>query len=307
MRILVVGAGGVGGYFGGRLLAAKCDVTFLVRPGRAAQLARAGLRIRSPAGNLDLPAPPTVLAGRITRDFDVVLLSCKAYDLDGAIESFAPAVGKDTVILPVLNGMRHLDVLTERFGPAPVLGGQCFISAVVDSEGGIVHMNDMHSLTFGELDGSRSTRAVEVAGVLAAGAFESRLSENILPEMWEKWVFIAAGAGMTCLMRAAIGDIITAGATDLIGAIIEECAQIASEAGFPLAPSALDRTRATLTNPSSRLTSSMLRDVERGGRIEADHILGDLLHRAGASAPKSLLRIAFAHLKAYEARRAVGE
>lgn len=305
MRILVVGAGAVGGYFGGRLLAARRDVTFLVRATRAAQLASTGLRIRSPAGDVDLAAPPTVLTEHITGPFDLVLLSCKAYDVDGAVASFAPGVGSATAILPLLNGMRHIDVLTERFGRARVLGGQSFISAVVDPEGRVVHMNDMHSVTFGELDGSRSTRAVEIAAVLAGAGFDSRLSESIVHEMWEKWVFIAAGAGMTCLMRAAIGDIIVAGGIDLLTAIIDECAEIAAHAGFPLPPSAVERTRTTLTNPASRLTSSMLRDIERSARIEADHIIGDLLRRGGANAPKSLLRIAYAHLKAYEARRAV--
>ncbi|MGO8996494.1 MAG: 2-dehydropantoate 2-reductase [Polyangiaceae bacterium] len=303
MRVLVVGAGAVGGYFGGRLLAAKRDVTFLVRPHRAAQLASAGLRIRSLAGAIDLPAPPTVVAEHLAGPFDVVLLSCKAYDLDGAIASFAPAVGENTAIVPLLNGMRHVDVLSERFGAARVLGGQCFISAVVDPDGVIKHMNDMHSLTFGELDGSRSARVLEIASTLSGAGFESRLSEQILGEMWEKWVFIAAGAAMTSLMRAAVGVIVTAGGTDLMATIIEECAEIARHEGFPMSAPALERTCATLNEPASSLTSSMLRDIEHGTPIEADHIIGDLLRRGGAPAPGSLLRVALVHLKAYEARR----
>ncbi len=116
MRILVVGAGAIGGYFGGRMLQAGRDVTFLVRPKRAAELAAAGLVIKSPNGDVTLKDPPVVLADKLNDKFDVVLLSCKAFDLEDAIRSFAPAVGPKTVIIPLLNGMLHLEVLDQKFG-----------------------------------------------------------------------------------------------------------------------------------------------------------------------------------------------
>src|SRR5277367_2531109 len=121
MRILVVGAGAIGGYFGGRLLQAGRDVTFLVRPRRSAELAGEGLVIKSPLGDVTLKNPPTVQADKLTEKFDVILLSCKAFDLDDAIASFAPAVGPRTAIIPLLNGMRHLDVLDQKFGAEHVL------------------------------------------------------------------------------------------------------------------------------------------------------------------------------------------
>ena len=124
MRILVVGAGAIGGYFGGRLLQAGSDVTFLVRPKRASELASAGLVIRSPAGDVTLKNPPTVQADKLAETFDVVLLSCKAFDLEDAIKSFAPAVGPKTAIIPLLNGMLHLDVLDKKFGADRVLAGE---------------------------------------------------------------------------------------------------------------------------------------------------------------------------------------
>ena len=205
MRILVVGAGAVGGYFGGRLLQAGRDVTFLVRPRRAAELAENGLVIRSPLGDLHRPSPPTVSQEALAEPFDLVLLSCKAYHLDGAMDSFAKAVGEKTAILPLLNGMRHLDMLAERFGPESVLGGQCVISATLGDDGAIVHLNDMHALSFGELDGSRSKRIETIASELVgASGFEARLSEQIRQEMWEKWVFIASAAGITSLMRSSV-------------------------------------------------------------------------------------------------------
>ncbi|MGH7052376.1 MAG: 2-dehydropantoate 2-reductase N-terminal domain-containing protein, partial [Stellaceae bacterium] len=186
VRVLVVGAGAIGGYFGGRLLEASRDAVFLVRPRRAAELARSGLVIRSRLSDVALSAPPTVTADRLREPFDIVLLSCKAYDLDDAMTSFAPAVGPETAILPLLNGMRHLEALEARFGAKHVLGGQCLISAAVDADGGIRHLSDEHNLSFGECDGSP-------------------------------------------------------------------------------------------------LTASMLRDIERGAPIEADHILGDLLRRGSTN------------------------
>src|ERR1700688_1522597 len=146
MRILVVGAGAIGGYFGGRLLAAGRDVTFLVRPRRAAELASAGLVIKSPNGDVTLKNPPTVQAGKLSEKFDVVLLSCKAFDLDDAIKSFAPAVGPQAAVIPLLNGMRHLDVLDERFGPGHVLGGLCAIAVTLNDRREVVQLAPMQSL-----------------------------------------------------------------------------------------------------------------------------------------------------------------
>src|SRR5271163_4196484 len=137
MRILVVGAGAIGGYFGGRLLQAGRDVTFLVRPRRAAQLAKTGLVVRSRLGDAELPNPPTITADALGEPFDLVLLSLKAYDLAAAIESFAPAVGPNTAILPLLNGMAHMDTLAARFGGGAALGGQCVVSLTLDPEGRI--------------------------------------------------------------------------------------------------------------------------------------------------------------------------
>ncbi len=304
MRILIVGAGATGGYFGGRLLEAGRDVTFLVRPKRALELARTGLAIRSQFGNVTLPDPPTITADRLREPVDLILLSCKAYDLAAAADSFAPALGAETAILPVLNGMRHLDTLDARFGPPHVLGGQCLISSVLDPEGRIVHMNDTHVLSFGERDGRRTARVEQIAATLSGARFEARLSGNILQAMWEKWIFIAAFAGITCLMRAAIGDIVNAGAAGLATELLDECAAIAARHGFPASEFSLERSRGILTAPGSPLTASMLRDLERGAPIEADHIVGDLLQQ-GREYPESspMLRIAYAHLKAYEARR----
>ncbi|HSE12707.1 MAG TPA: 2-dehydropantoate 2-reductase, partial [Rudaea sp.] len=271
MRILVVGAGATGGYFGGRLAEAGRDVTFLVRARRAAQLAADGLVIRSPYGDLTLPAPQTVLSEDVAAPFDLILLSCKAYDLDSAVDAIAPAVGRQTAILPLLNGMRHLDVLDARFGRERVLGGQCIIAATLDGQGAIVHLNDAHSLTFGERDGGMSDRVRAIAQALSGARFDSRPSEQATQEMWEKWTALATLAAGTCLMRAAIGDILNAPAGEsVISGLLAECAAIAHANGHAPRAAVVEKTSATLLQRGSTLTASMLRDVERNGPTEAD-------------------------------------
>lgn len=306
MRFLVVGAGATGGYFGGRLLEAGRDVTFLVRPGRAERLAATGLTIASPAGNVTLSSPPTVLATDLRAPFDAVILSCKAYDLDGAIEAFAPAVGPDTAVVPLLNGMRHLDALDARFGSDRVLGGSCFISAKSDEGGHIAHLSDIHRLTFGERAGGQSSRVEAIAAAMAGVKFEAVSSDNIQLVMWEKWVFLAALAGITCLTRSAVGDVVAVGGTDLAAALLDECRTIAAAAGYPPRPDSLKGFLGRLTDPGSAVTASMLGDVERGGRNEADHVLGDLLRRRGvvSDGDRSLLRVAYVAVKAAEVRAA---
>lgn len=306
MRFLVIGAGATGGYFGGRLLEAGRDVTFLVRPQRAARLAEIGLVIRSDAGNVTLPAPSTVLAGAMRDTFDVILLSCKAYDLESAIDDFAPAVGPNTVVVPLLNGLRHLDVLDGRLGASHVLGGQCLISARLDAEGCIVQLTDSHRLSFGERSGGLSPRVEAVAAAMAGAKFEARASDAIILDMWEKWMVLSTLAGVTCLMRASVGDIVTAGGKDLTLELLEECRSIAVAAGFRPRQRFVDASIARLSEANSTLSASMLSDVERGGRTEADHILGDLLQRRGSvpGVDRSLLRIAYISIKAHEARQA---
>jgi 2-dehydropantoate 2-reductase len=206
----------------------------------------------------------------------------------------------------MLNGMRHVEALAQRFGRERVLGGLCLISATLDAAGAVQHLNDLHALVFGELDGATSARVDAIERDFAAAKFEGHSSPNILLEMWEKWVFIASAAGITCLMRATVGDIVAGGGAPLALALIDECRAIAAASGFEPRSGAVDRARGALTAAGSPMSASMLKDIERGGPVEADHVLGDLIahDRHGPASGVSLLRVAYAHLKAYEARRA---
>ncbi|MGH7210478.1 MAG: 2-dehydropantoate 2-reductase N-terminal domain-containing protein, partial [Acetobacteraceae bacterium] len=200
MRILVLGAGGIGGYFGGRLAEAGADVTFLVRPGRAAQLARDGLVVRSPAGDISRKVR-TIGADGLAGDgrHDAVLLTCKAYDLEPAIASITPAMKNGAAVVPMLNGMRHLDRLDAAFGRASVLGGLCQIAATLTPEGEVRHLNTLHLMIVGPRTASQEGVSAAFAAAAAPAKFDFRASDVIAQDMWEKWVLLTTLGGMTCL------------------------------------------------------------------------------------------------------------
>jgi 2-dehydropantoate 2-reductase len=305
MRVLIVGAGALGGYFGGRLLEAGRDVRFLVRAGRAGQLARTGLRIVSARGDVTLPAP-TVAAGALDGPVDLILMAVKAYQLDAAMDDVAPAVGPGTAIIPVLNGLRHIDILAARFGAGAVLGGVANIPATLGAEGEVIHLAQQHDLTFGEIGGGISDRVRAIAALAEGANFSAHMSEDILQALWEKWSMLATNAGMTCLMRAAIGDIVASpGGEETVLAMLAECCAVAAAEGHAPRASHLEGVRKVLTAPGSTLTASMMRDIDRGAPTEGEHVLGDMVARAERHGiPVPLVRIARCHVAAYAARKA---
>jgi 2-dehydropantoate 2-reductase len=306
MRILVIGAGAVGGYFGGRLAAAGRDVTFLVRAPRAEQLRRSGLKIVDPYG--DVTVQPKLLTAEELRGqpeaFDLILLSTKAYSLEAAMEDFAPAVGAESVILPLLNGMRHMAALDARFGAQHVLGGTTYIVADMDAEGRVHSMSRLHDVTFGERDQVVTARIKAVEKTLQGAGFDVRLKPDIVATMWQKWTMLASAGAITCLLRGSIGEVAAApGGVETANAIVAECEAIATANGYPPeAEAEYAATRRRLAEPGSSLVTSMYRDLQKGARVEADQILGDLLEqgrRQGVSAP--LVRAAYAQLSVYSA------
>ncbi|MFC3898185.1 ketopantoate reductase family protein [Lentzea rhizosphaerae] len=295
MRILVVGAGATGGYFGGRLAGAGRDVTFLVRPRRAEQLRTGGLTIHGRDDDVTL-FPELVTAAELRGAHDLVLLAVKAYGLEQAIRELAPAVGPETVILPLLNGMRHIDLLTERFGSA-VLGGVCQVTTTLDANGAVHQLNDRHEIAHGVLDTAPS-RLDDVGSALAGAGFTSRRSSRIHAEMWEKWVHVAALGAVTCLMRGLVGQVVAApGGRHFAESTLAECAAVAAASGHPIRAEVLVRSREVLTEPGSTATSSLYRDLCAGKPVEGEHVIGDLVRRAGElglSTP--LLALARTHL-----------
>jgi len=299
-----VGAGATGGYFGGRLAEVGKDITFLVRPRRAADLAERGLRIRAPNGAETTLKARTVTADAVDGTYDVVVLAVKSYALEQAMSDLAPAVGPETVIVPLLNGMRHLEALIGAFGEERVYGGVCMIHAALDDAGAVVQLTGMHRLVYGPLDGDDDGRLDSVAGALSGAEFDSTASGTIVQDMWEKWVFLAALGAATTLMRASIGDINAApGGPAFTARIAEEAGAVATAAGHPPRAGAVAFLRAGVSS-TARTTSSLYRDLARGGPVEADAIVGDFVTQAernGVAVP--LLSAAYAALSIYQAGR----
>jgi 2-dehydropantoate 2-reductase len=278
MSILIVGAGATGGYFGARLAAAGRDVTYLVRERRAAQLHQRGLRITLPGGTTMVTEPNLVTAAQLagTVPADVVLVTVKAAGLHAVIDEAGPAAGPATAIVPVLNGMRHLDTLNAAFGADRVLGGVALLSAQLDRNGDIRLLNDATSLRIGAQDRQRTPAVEQAGGQLSGAGFPLSVSDDIVADMWSKWAFIAAAGAVTCLLRGTVGEITAAGGDEVARAVVEETQAVARAAGYPVPDRDLHQTLAVLTTPGSPFTSSMYRDLQQGRPVEVEPILGDL-------------------------------
>jgi 2-dehydropantoate 2-reductase len=258
----------------------------------------------SPHGDFAVQ-PKLVLAIDLKDPFDVVLVGVKSYSLDDAMSQFSPAVGANTMILPILNGLKHIDALTSRFGAAHVLGGLANVSAGLDADGRVVQFMANQTIVFGEIEGSFSERVLALQSLLQIPGIDVRASESIIQDMWEKFVQLSTLAGITCLMRASIGDILTVPkGEESIFRLFAECCAVATASGFePRAPF-IEFDRNLFTTANSPLKASMLRDIERGSATEAEHILGDMANRARAlGIDTPLLNLARAHVAAYEVGR----
>ncbi|UCV05562.1 ketopantoate reductase family protein [Dechloromonas denitrificans] len=296
MKILILGAGGIGGYFGAQLLRSGADVTFLLRDKRQALIASEGLRIETPHGNFTVQ-PPTVTAASVTPIYDLIILAPKSYDLDDALASLENARGK-AVVLPFLNGIEHLAALDRKFGRAAVMGGVAHIAATITDSGAVRQLNDIHSLTVGPRDPAHVELAKEFIALCGKAPFDSVYAENIEQALWDKWVFLAALAGMTTLCRGSVGEILaTPYGEGLIRQMYDECCAVARLSGYPTGEAATARALGMLIAPGSPFTASMLRDLLAGQRTEYQHILGAMAERGIAlGLPMDLMRLAHTHL-----------
>lgn len=307
MKILILGAGGIGGYYGGRLAQAGADVSFLVRPRRREQLECDGLVVESPIGNIKLPVK-TVLGAELGPGYDIVLFTCKAYDLDSAMDAVAPAMKGSTALVPLLNGLAHFEPLDARFGAANVMGGTAHINVMLRADGVIVHGDALQNMLFGERDRTKSERALALDELTRRAKIGGGLSEDIVQDLWEKMVFLCALASTTCLFRGNVGEIVGApGGQEAMRRALAANTAIATAEGRAPRPNALQRFNERLTDPEGLWSASMLRDLEGGGRVEADHIVGWMLERARRHGlDDTILSIAYTHLKTYERRREAG-
>jgi 2-dehydropantoate 2-reductase len=306
MRFLILGAGALGGFFGGKLLKGGADVTFLVRPGRAAQLQRDGLIVKGQDGDIFRTPVKTVQQGQVDGAYDVVLLCCKAYDLNQAITAIAPAMGGQSVVLPLLNGMRHIDVLKDRFGAQRLLGGLTVVNAALMPDGAIQQSQLRINITqIGELDGSKSSRCEAIKAAFAAGGIAVDISDDIVAALWMKFFTFACIAAIASLTRSRAGSIAQSNAGAVfVSAVIDECTRIVTAEGYPPPADAPALVRGIFSQPDSTYLPSLLVDMEEGRTTEGEHTIGDLVRRAaqsGVSAP--IFNAAACNLQAYEINR----
>lgn len=296
MKILILGAGGVGGYFGARLIQAGADVTYLLRDKRHQKIQADGLVIETPKETFTLQ-PKTVTRDQLKPEYDLIILAPKAYDLDDALDSVSAASSRG-VILPVLNGLSHIAKLDATFGRSRVMGGVAHIAATVTSSGSVKQLTDLHSLTVGHRDPAHEALARAFSALCEQAAFDHTYSENIEQSLWDKWVFLATLAGMTTLCRGHVGKIADApwGKETMTSFYAESCA-IALANGFPTKESAQQKALAMLTKSGSSFAASMLRDLTQGNQTEHEHILGAMIDagvQKGVACP--LLKAAHTHM-----------
>ncbi|WNF23794.1 ketopantoate reductase family protein [Mesobacillus jeotgali] len=302
MKILIVGAGAIGGYFGGRLLEKGENVTFLVREKRQQQLRSFGLVVESIHGNMHFTEPKTVLTGENVEPYDVILVSTKSYHLEGAIKDITPYVGDKTMVLPLLNGIAHVDALEEAFGTENVIGGLCFIETTLAQDGKIIQTSPIHDLVFGERTGEKTQRILQLEQAFSGTKASFRLSEKIQQEMWHKYLFITSLSGITSLFRSPIGPIRDQEhGWNTIEKLVNEAAAIMEKIGAPLAEGAIDATLGKMNEIGHGMKSSLQRDMEKSLLTEADHLFGYLLENAKKSGLEaSILSAIYANVKVYE-------
>lgn len=303
MRILSVGAGGIGGYFGARLVEKGEDVTFLVRDKRQQLLKENQLNLKSVHGDYSFSPQLMTTKDTVSRPFDLVLFTTKSYQFEQALKDVQPFIGTDTMILPLLNGIAHMKVLEQHFGNQ-LLGGLCFIESSVADDGSIIQESQIHRLIYGERDGRETLRIKKLNEIFSNSNAEFQFSTNVEQAMWNKYLFITVASGITTLFRSPIGPIRESnGGQGFIHSLLEECMSIMRAEAVPVSEDIVNQHLTTFNAMSYTMKSSMLRDMERGSRTEGSHLQGYLLELAKKHGLKSpLLQSVFQNLQVYEER-----
>jgi 2-dehydropantoate 2-reductase len=268
VRIAIVGAGGVGGYFGGRLAEAGADVVFLARGAHLQAMRANGLRIDSPHGNVHIPRVEATGDPAAIGPVDIALFAVKMYDSEAAARLLPPIVGPDTAVIPLQNGVDGVDIVRRAIGPAHTAGGTVYVSAVIE-EPGVIRHTAMDHLIFGELEGQRSPRLERLLHTCATAKFRSTLSDQIHVDIWTKFVRLSTFSGMTTVTRSPIGVIVND--PDLLAmlkAALREATQVAQARGVPVPEDSPDRVESAYKVMPPGAKSSMLEDLERGRPLE---------------------------------------
>ncbi|MNW49655.1 2-dehydropantoate 2-reductase [compost metagenome] len=301
MRFLIVGAGAIGGYFGGLLVQKGEDVTFFVRPSKKSQLAKDGLIVRSVHGDFQTPIR-AITNGEAADPFDCIIISVKAYHLPQLQFDLEPYVGDHTMILPLLNGYEHFDFLRKQFGSEKVLGGLCYIETTLDHDGSVVQTSPFHRIVFGEWNGVHSERTQLLLNHLDHAGFTVARSHDIQREVWQKYIFVASLSAITTLMDASVGTILaTAESRAIYEKLLHEIVTLAHNAGMPIDSEMEAHTLKTMESLRPEMMSSMQRDMLKKLPIEASHLHGSLLALAATSnTVYPILETVYARLKVYE-------
>ena len=304
MRILILGAGGIGGYYGARLAEAGADVTWLVREKRQQILEAQGLRVKSVFGDIAMPVK-TVTAATVKPEYDLIMLAPKAYDLEDSLQSLAGALSGQALLVPFLNGLTHLDVLDARYGRQRVAGGVAQIGAMLDVDGTVLHLNKIHTLTVGPRHPSQQALLEEFYALCKSARFDAEYTEHIELQLWAKWTFLATLAAATTLYRGPVGRIMaTDRGADLVERMFRECLAVSAACGFAVPEPVQAKARGVLLAPGSDFTASMYRDLVSGQRTEHEHVLGEMCKKGsekGVDTP--LMAAAWCHMQVETAQR----
>ena len=278
MKILIVGAGGIGGYFGAKLINAGADITFLLREKRHQLIQAQGLAIETPKGSFTVQ-PKSVTASQLEPIYDLIILAPKAFDLEDSLRSLDKAINQG-VLLPFLNGLSHVETLDKLFGKARVMGGVAHIAAMITDTGAVKQLTDLNMLTVGPRAPEHEALAKDFIALCKQADFNSAYSENIEQVLWDKWVFLATLAGMTTSCLGSVGEIVsTPYGKELTLAMYEECCSIAKAAGYAIGELPRRKAIEMLTKEGSPFTASMLRDLISGQKTEHEHILGQMIKK----------------------------
>lgn len=274
MRIAILGSGGVGGYFGGRLAAAGTAVTFIARGAHLAALRERGLRIESPQGDIQVPRVSATDEPAAVGPVDIVFFSVKLYDTDAATRMLPSLVGPHTLVVPFQNGVDSVDVLTRAVGRAHVAGGTAYVYAVI-AEPGLIRHTAMGRLIFGPLDGAKSPLLEQLLEACRMAGFDATLSDHIMVDIWSKFVRLTVFSGLTAVTRCPIGPLRDdAGLSEMMRSALRESIAVARAKGVPLADDLVDEVQAGAAALPPGARSSMLDDLERGRPLELPWLSG---------------------------------